>query len=111
VIRAVVVIAVAWALWRKVGRRRRYALGLLGTAGLSVIGACLGGVIGDLAVGGNSVKGDLVAASGAILGTVVFLYAGELASRRRKGWPLRGQPPPPPPRSLRLPKRRSGGSA
>jgi heme A synthase len=97
VIRAVVVVAVLWAIWRKISRRRRYRLGLLATAGLAVIGACFGGVVGDKAMGGNSWIGEIVAGLGAALGAAVFVYTGEMLARRR---------PPPPPRKLRVPVRR-----
>lgn len=105
-IRAVVAVAVAWALWRKVSRKRRYALGLLATAGLAVIGACLGGIAADEATSGNDWTGELLAGVGAVAGCLVLVYAGELVERKRKGWPLRGQPPPPPPRKLSIPSRR-----
>jgi uncharacterized membrane protein YeaQ/YmgE (transglycosylase-associated protein family) len=95
-IRVVVVVAVLWSIWRKLSRRHRYRLGLLATAGLSVIGACLGGVAADQATSGDSRVGDLVAGAGAVLGAVVFVYVGEMLARRK---------PEPPPRRLRVPKR------
>jgi uncharacterized membrane protein YeaQ/YmgE (transglycosylase-associated protein family) len=98
-IRAVVVVAVFWSIYRKIGRRSKYRLGLLATAGLSVIGACLGGVAGDLAVSGSGKVGDLVAGAGAVVGAVLFVYVGELLARRK---------PLPPPRKLPVPKRFRG---
>jgi uncharacterized membrane protein YeaQ/YmgE (transglycosylase-associated protein family) len=94
-IRAVVVVAVLWSIYRKVTQRKKYRLGLLATAGLSVIGACLGGVAGDMAVGGDSVGGDLVAGFGAVAGAVLFVYVGEWRARKK---------PLPPPRKLPVPK-------
>ena len=94
-IRVVVVIAIGWAIWRKTSRRRKYRLGLLATAGLSVIGACLGGVTGDL-LSDDSRVGDLIAGAGAVIGCVAFVYVGEMLARRK---------PEPPPRKLAVSKR------
>ena len=94
-IRVVVVLAIGWAIWRKTSRRKKYRLGLLATAGLSVIGACLGGVAGDLAISDRGKVDDLVAGAGAVIGAVVFVYVGEMLARRK---------PPPPPRKLPVPK-------
>jgi hypothetical protein len=94
-VRAVVVVAVLWSIWRKLSRRKKYRLGLLATAGLSVIGACLGGVGADLATSDEGRVGDLIAGAGAVIGAVVFVYTGEMLARRK---------PPPPPRKIPVPK-------
>src|SRR4051794_18471491 len=99
-VRAVVVVAVLWSIWRKLSRRKKYRLGLLATAGLSVIGACLGGVAGDLAIRDSSRLGDLVAGAGAVAGCVLFVYIGEWQAREK---------PLPPPRKLAVPRRRKKG--
>ena len=103
-IRIVMLVAIAAAFWRKVSRKRRYALGVFATAFLGMGGAVVGGIGGDLAVDGDGVARDAAAGLGAVGCAVLLVAAGELLARRRKGWPLWGQPPAPPPR--RFPRRR-----
>ncbi|WP_019877111.1 hypothetical protein [Sporichthya polymorpha] len=100
-IRIVVVLALGAALWRKVSRKRRYALGVVTTALLSMGGAVLGGLLGDLLVDGSGVARDAAAGLGAVGGAILFVLAGELGARHRKGWPLFGPAPEKPKRTLR----------
>ncbi|HUR73703.1 MAG TPA: hypothetical protein VMZ00_05465 [Sporichthya sp.] len=100
-IRIVMIVAVGAALWRKVSRKRRYALGVLMTAFLGMAGAIVGGIAGDQAVGGSGLARDAAAGLGSVGCAVLFVAGGELLARRKKGWPLWGQPPPQPKRFTR----------
>lgn len=100
-IRIVMLVAIAAAFWRKVSRKRRYALGVFATAFLGMGGAVLGGIGGDLAVSGDGVARDAAAGLGAVGLAILFVGGGELLARRAKGWPLWGQPPAPEPRRFR----------
>lgn len=105
-IRIVMIVAFGAAFWRKVSRKRRYALGVFATAFLGMGGAVLGGLAGDLAVEGSGLARDAAAGGGAVAGAVLLVLAGELYARHRKGWPLFGPAPERPRRSLRTPRRR-----
>ena len=100
-IRIVMIVALGAAFWRKVSRKRRYALGVFATAFLGMGGAILGGMAGDLAVSGSGLARDAAAGGGAVAGAVLLVLGGELLARHRKGWPLFGPAPERPRRSLR----------
>ena len=105
-IRVVMLVAIAAAFWRKVSRKRRYALGVFATAFLGMGGAILGGIAGDQIVGGDGLARDAAAGGGAVAAAVLLVLAGELFARQRKGWPLFGPAPPPPPRRLPIRRRK-----
>jgi hypothetical protein len=100
-------VAIAAAFWRKVSRKRRYALGVFATAFLGMGGAIIGGIAGDQIVGGDGLDRDLAAGGGAVALAVVLVFGGELLARQRKGWPLFGPAPAPPPRKFA--RRRKAG--
>lgn len=100
-IRIVVVLALGAAFWRKVSRKRRYALGVFSTALLGMGGAVLGGLLGDFLVDGSGVARDAAAGLGAVGAAILFVAGGELTARHRKGWPLFGPAPEKPKRTLR----------
>ena len=100
-IRLVMIVAFGAAFWRKVSRKRRYALGVFATAFLGMGGAVLGGLAGDLAVEGSGVARDAAAGGGAVAGAVLLVLGAELFARHRKGWPLFGPAPERPRRGLR----------
>lgn len=97
-IRIVMILALGASLWRKVSRKRRYALGVFMTALFGMGGAILGGITGDLIVNGDGVARDAAAGLGAVTGALLLVGGGELLARRAKGWPLWGPPPAPEPR-------------
>lgn len=105
-IRIVMLVAFGAAFWRKVSRKRRYALGVFATAFLGMGGAILGGLAGDLLVDGSGLGRDAAAGGGAVLGAILFVTGAELFARSRKGWPLFGPAPEKPRRNLRIPRRR-----
>ena len=100
-IRIVMIVAFGAAFWRKVSRKRRYALGVFATGFLGAGGAILGGLAGDLVVDGSGLARDAAAGAGAVAGAVLLVLGGELWARRRKGWPLFGPAPERPRRGLR----------
>ena len=105
-IRIVMLVAVAAAFWRKVSRKRRYALGVFATAFLGMGGAIIGGIAGDQVVGGDGLERDAAAGGGAVALAILLVFGAELLARQRKGWPLFGPAPPPPPRRLPLRRRK-----